>query len=95
MIKKKYVDGAEDLRAGKAMSEFHCSRTWFPEEKPIRFKKTNRTALPVGGVAWSKSNSFNSTAADSVKIEEDAAVMSSLMNEPVQKAAKHASHLLK
>ena len=42
MIKKKYIDGSQDPKPGKAMSEFHCSRPWFPEEKPTKFKKVEK-----------------------------------------------------
>ena len=93
-ILKKYVDSGDNRTPQAKMEEFHCSRTWFDGEKPIKFKKGFKaTPLCVGGVHYQQ------TVSDSVKSEPTEASTEKgeslmLLQEPKQKG-KHMAHLLK
>lgn len=94
MIQKKYVDQPLDLRANKASMEFHCSRTWFDGEKPLKFKKNPKSTLQVGGaVKFGRGDSSDGK----VKVEMDIpeTMKESLMDASAPKVGKHLSHLLK
>lgn len=95
-IQKKYVDQPVDLRANKPTSEFHCSRTWFNGEKPVKFKKLPKSTLQVGGAV--KFGRGGDSGDSTVKVEMDVAetVKDSLMDSSGgPKVGKHLSHLLK
>jgi len=91
MIKKKYIDGSQDPKPGKAMSEFHCSRPWFPEEKPTKFKKVEK-GLTMGGMAYQCLPSASSKS-QSVKVEDD--LGDCLLVQNTAQKVKHLAHLLK
>ncbi len=87
-----------DMGAVTSPSEFHCSRTWFDGEKPVKFKKgTAKTSLCVGGMQF-QSELQAAKGSDHVKMEpsEKTGETDSLivLQEPSQKG-KHVTHLLK
>lgn len=88
LIQKKYVDQPLDLRSNKATSEFHCSRTWFDGEKPLKFKKNLGGAVKFGR---------GDSSDGKVKVEMDIAetTKENLMDSSGPKVGKHLSHLLK
>ena len=84
--------------SGSSTTEFHCSRTWFIGEKPVKFKKgaTKGVSLCVGGVRYHAELEAGA-GKGSVKAEladktADTALM--VLQEPGQRG-KHLAHLVK
>ena len=76
------------------MSEFHCSRPWFPEEKPTKFKKVEK-GLTMGGMAYQCLPPASSKSQSVKAVEEEDDLGDCLLVPTTAQKVKHLAHLLK
>ena len=93
-ILKKYVDSGDNRTPEAKIDEFHCSRTWFDGEKPIKFKKGFKASpLCIGGVQYQQT-ALVSVKSEPTESSTEKADSLMVLQEPMQKG-KHLAHLLK